>query len=164
MTGTTLALDLGQHLGYALRWQHGYIESGSADFGNERSDCDGMRFLRFRSWLHDTKQRVETLGSEIGLVLFERVDFIRPGQVYAAHSWGAYWGTLVAWGAHHQIECRGVAVATIKKSVCGSGRAKKPEIIRAVRARGYAPKDSNEADALALLLTAGGNDGMALAS
>lgn len=153
--GTVLAIDLGTVVGWALKWQHGFIESGTSDFGNEKSDCDGMRFLRFRAWLHETKARAEILQSEIGLVLYERVDFIRPGQVYAAHCWGAYWGTLTAWCAHHQIECRGIAVSTLKKSVCGNGRAKKPEIIRAVRAAGHDVRDHNEADAIALLLTLG---------
>ena len=45
----------------------------------------------------------------------------------------------------------GVPVATIKRHVTGKGNASKDEVVKAVRARGHAPKDDNEADALALL-------------
>jgi len=148
----TVALDLGTTTGYAIGWQLSEIESGCVDFSPKRTDSDGMRFLRFRCWLHDLKRRANVLGEDFDLILFERVDFVRSGQVYAAHVWGGFWAILTAWAEHHGIECRGVAVSTLKKQICGNGRAKKPAIIAAVRALGYSPKDSNEADALALLL------------
>ncbi|MDH1428274.1 hypothetical protein N5J23_17280 [Comamonas aquatica] len=42
-------------------------------------------------------------------------------------------------------------VGTIKKHATGKGNAGKEDVIAAMRARGHAPADDNEADALALL-------------
>ncbi|GAB4112596.1 MAG: hypothetical protein Fur0019_19060 [Tibeticola sp.] len=46
---------------------------------------------------------------------------------------------------------QGVPVGTIKKHATGRGNAGKDQVIIAVRSRGHAPVDDNEADALALL-------------
>ena len=45
-------------------------------------------------------------------------------------------------------------VGTIKRFIAGKGNADKDAVIAAVRARGFAPADDNEADALAILLWA----------
>ena len=45
-------------------------------------------------------------------------------------------------------------VGTIKKFLTGQGNANKQAIIDAARARGFAPADDNEADAIAILLWA----------
>ena len=42
-------------------------------------------------------------------------------------------------------------MGTIKKHATGKGNAGKAAMIAAARARGFAPQDDNEADALALL-------------
>ena len=42
-------------------------------------------------------------------------------------------------------------VGTIKKHATGKGNASKDEMVASARARGHAPTDDNEADALALL-------------
>jgi Holliday junction resolvasome RuvABC endonuclease subunit len=42
-------------------------------------------------------------------------------------------------------------VGTIKKHATGKGNAGKQAVIAAMQAKGYHPKDDNEADALALL-------------
>jgi Holliday junction resolvasome RuvABC endonuclease subunit len=42
-------------------------------------------------------------------------------------------------------------VGTIKRHASGRGNAGKAEVIAAMKARGYAVRDDNEADALALL-------------
>ena len=57
-------------------------------------------------------------------------------------------------GASTTIPYRGVPVGTIKRHVTGKGNAPKQAVIEAVRARGFAPADDNEADAIALLLWA----------
>ena len=49
-------------------------------------------------------------------------------------------------------------VATIKRHATGKGNAPKEDVIRAVRAQGFLPKDDNEADALALLAWAIANE------
>ncbi len=71
--------------------------------------------------------------------------------VDAAHAYGGFLATLTAWCEHHGIPYQGVPVGTIKKHVTGKGNAGKGEVIAAIRARGHAPADDNEADALALL-------------
>ncbi len=69
----------------------------------------------------------------------------------AAHAYGGFLATLTAWCEHHQIPYQGVPVGTIKKHATGKGNASKEDVIAAIRARGHAPVDDNEADALALL-------------
>jgi Holliday junction resolvasome RuvABC endonuclease subunit len=49
---------------------------------------------------------------------------------------------------------QGVPVGTIKRYATGKGNADKAAMVAAMRARGFAPVDDNEADALALLLWA----------
>jgi hypothetical protein len=48
----------------------------------------------------------------------------------------------------------GVPVGTTKRFATGSGNADKTAMAAAMRARGFAPADDNEADAIALLLWA----------
>ena len=43
-------------------------------------------------------------------------------------------------------------VGTIKRFIAGKGNADKAAVIAAVRKRGFAPEDDNEADAVAILL------------
>lgn len=153
----TLALDLGTDLGYAIDLPDGRIESGPKSFPVGR---DGERFLAMRYWLHGLKQRVDGMGGEIDLVLFERVDFIKPGQVYAAHCWGGFWATLTAWCEHHRIQYEGVAVSTLKKLATGNGFSPKPQVAERVhrelarRGQDRVIKTDDESDALALLLFA----------
>lgn len=150
---STLALDLGQSTGWAVGGDRLglVVEHGTQSFAPQGHEGYGRRFLRFRAWLHDVKAR---FGHRFTLVLYERVDFMKPGQVYAAHCWGGYEATLCAWCEHHDIPYEGIAVGTIKAAVCGSGRAKKPAIMAELRRRGYRFASHDEADAIALLLTA----------
>ena len=48
----------------------------------------------------------------------------------------------------------GVPVGTIKRFATGKGNADKTAMTATMRARGFAPADDNEADAIALLLWA----------
>ena len=104
-----------------------------------------MRFLRFKRWLTELK----AVAGEIDELHFEEVR--RHVSTDAAHAYGGFLATLTAWCEHHQIPYQGVPVGTIKKHVTGKGNASKDEMVAAARARGYAPVDDNEADALALL-------------
>jgi hypothetical protein len=47
-----------------------------------------------------------------------------------------------------------VPVGTTKRFIAGTGAADKQAVIAAIRARGFAPADDNEADAIAILLWA----------
>ena len=145
MTTTILALDLGTTTGWALRGSDGHITSGSESFRPQRFEGGGMRFLRFKRWLTEIKQSCD----EIDCLHFEEVR--RHVSTDAAHAYGGFLATLTAWCEHHQIPYQGVPVGTIKKHATGKGNAGKDEVIASVTARGHAPSDDNEADALALL-------------
>lgn len=145
---TILALDLGTQTGWALAGRDGRITSGSQSFRPQRFEGGGMRYLRFKRWLTEVKQCSDNLDQ----VVFEEVR--RHAGVDAAHAYGGFMGQLTAWCEHHQIPYRGIPVGTIKKHATGKGNASKDEMLAAVRTRGHAPADDNEADAIALLLLA----------
>jgi Holliday junction resolvasome RuvABC endonuclease subunit len=148
MRDCILALDLGTTTGWALRGRDGSITSGSESFKPQRFEGGGMRFLRFRRWLTETKQCADGFDA----VYFEEVR--RHAGVDAAHAYGGFLATLTAWCEHHQIPYQGVPVGTIKKHATGKGNASKAEIVDAMRALGHQPANDNEADALALLCSA----------
>ena len=145
MTTTILALDLGTITGWALRGSDGSITSGSESFRPQRFEGGGMRFLRFKRWLTELK----AVADGIDALHFEEVR--RHVSTDAAHAYGGFLATLTAWCEHHQIPYQGVPVGTIKKHATGKGNAGKDEVTASVTARGHAPGDDNEADALALL-------------
>ena len=140
-----LALDLGTTTGWALRTGDGRITSGTQSFKPGRFEGGGMRYLRFRRWLTDTKAAADGIDE----VHFEEVR--RHAGVDAAHAYGGFLATLTAWCEHHQIPYAGVPVGTIKKHATGKGNADKAAMVAAMQALGHAPQDDNEADALALL-------------
>jgi hypothetical protein len=151
--GALLALDLGTSTGWAMRTADGRTTSGTQSFRPGRFEGGGMRYLRFRRWLTDTK----AAGDGIGAVYFEEVR--RHAGVDAAHAYGGFLATLTAWCEHHGIPYSGVPVGTIKKHATGRGNADKAAMLDAMRALGHAPGDDNEADALALLTWAVAQDG-----
>lgn len=148
MHTTILALDLGTTTGWALRDRTGRITSGSQSFKPQRFEGGGMRFLRFKTWLAELKMHADGIDA----LVFEEVR--RHVSTDAAHAYGGFLATLTAWCEHHGIPYQGVPVGTIKKHATGSGRAGKDAVMAAVRRRGHAPADDDEADALALLLWA----------
>jgi hypothetical protein len=146
--GPLLALDLGTTTGWALRLVTGQILHGSVSFRPSRFDGGGMRFVRFSAWL-DT---LITDAGSLEAIYFEEVR--RHLGVDAAHLYGGFLATLTAWCDHRAIAYQGVPVGTIKRHATAKGNAGKDAVIAAVTARGFSPKDDNEADAIALLLWA----------
>ena len=146
--GSVLALDLGTATGWALSDECGAITSGTTSFRPDRFSGGGMQFLRFKRWLTEVKN---TTGG-IDAVYLEEIR--RHAGTSAAHIFGGWLAILTAWCEHHSIPYEGVPVGTIKRHVTGKGNAPKQAVIEAVRARGFAPADDNEADAIALLLWA----------
>lgn len=141
-----LALDLGTTTGWALRGQDGGITSGTMTFRPSRFEGGGMRYLRFRGWLTE----MAGLADGISRVAFEEVR--AHGGTDAAHLYGGFLAHLSAWCEERGVAYEGVPVATIKRFAAGRGNADKAAMIAAMRARGFAPADDNEADALAILL------------
>ena len=72
----------------------------------------------------------------------------------AAHIYGGLLAVLTSWGEEAGIAYQGVPVGTIKRFIADKGNADKAAVIAAVRAKGFAPADDNEADAIAILLWA----------
>ena len=107
-----------------------------------------MRFLRFRGWLAE----VAALSGGVARVVFEEVR--AHAGTDAAHIYGGFLAHLSAWCEERSIAYQGVPVATIKAFVTGKGNANKAKMVAAIQARGFAPADDNEADAIALLLWA----------
>lgn len=143
-----LALDLGTTTGWALRGQDGGITSGTITFRPSRFEGGGMRFLRFRGWLAE----VAALSGGVARIAFEEVR--RHVSTDSSHAYGGFLATLTAWCEQEAIPYEGVPVGTIKRYATGKGNADKAAMIAAIRARGFAPADDNEADAIALLLWA----------
>ena len=142
-----IALDLGTTTGWALRLADGTIVSGTASFRPGRFEGGGMRFLRFRAWL-DEIARCHGLSA----VYFEEVR--AHAGTDAAHIFGGFLAHLTAWCEQRAVPYQGVPVGTIKRHATGKGNAGKDAVIAAVKARGFAPADDNEADAIAILLWA----------
>ena len=59
---------------------------------------------------------------------------------------------LTAWCEAKNLPYQGVPVGTIKRHATGKGNSNKEAMIAAVRGKGFAPADDNDADALALLM------------
>ena len=151
-----LALDLGQHTGWAVRTTDGAIASGVHEFRPGRYEGGGMPFLRFARWLDELRSETQLPGLDPGTgggspatVFFEEVR--RHLGTSAAHCYGGFLAHLTAWCEMNRIPYQGVPVGTIKRHIAGKGNADKAAVIEAVRRLGFAPVDDNEADALALL-------------
>ena len=147
-SGAVLALDLGTTTGWAMRLADGATVSGTMEFRPGRFEGGGMRYLRFRNWLAE----VLSNAGAIGVVHYEEVR--RHVGTDASHVYAGYLATLTVWCEQQRIPYQGVPVGTIKQFIAGKGNAGKEAVIAAVRVRGYAPVDDNEADALAILLWA----------
>lgn len=143
---TILALDLGLTLGWAVSFGPGDVLHGTVGFKPGRYEGGGMVWLRFRKWLSEMADSHGPLTA----IYFEEVR--RHAGTSAAHIYGGFLATLSAWAEGRGIPYQGVPVGTIKKHATGKGNAGKPEMIAAMKAKGFAPESDNDADALALLL------------
>jgi hypothetical protein len=143
-----LALDLGTVTGWALRGQNGGITSGTMTFRPSRFEGGGMRYLRFRSWLNEMAR----ISGGLQRIVFEEVR--RHAGTDAAHIYGGFLAHLSAWCEERSIPYEGIPVGTIKRFATGKGNAPKDAMLAAIRARGFAPADDNEADAIAIVLWA----------
>lgn len=138
-----LALDLGTKTGFALNLND-EINSGVQDFSPRRWDGGGMRFLRFKRWLEEI--HLSTFFKEI---YYEEVR--RHRGTDAAHIYGGLQGILTSWCEERNVPYEAIPVGTIKKAATGKGNCNKQAMIDAAIAKGWNPRDDNEADALHLL-------------
>ncbi|MDK6077924.1 hypothetical protein [Massilia varians] len=142
-----LAIDIGTTTGWARSSRAGTIASGSEKFAPGRMEKPGHRWLKFRAFLNE--QRVQ--AGDIHAVYFEDVKRHGPGQVIAAHVYGGFLACLEMWCAANNVRLVPVGVGVVKKHWTGKGNADKLAMVETARAKGFRPKDNNEADALAIL-------------
>jgi Holliday junction resolvasome RuvABC endonuclease subunit len=142
---TLLALDLGTTTGWACRDKHNITLSGIWDLRGGRFEGGGMRFVRFKSMLEQMHRM-----HPVTRIAYEEVR--RHAATDAAHVYGGLMATLTSWCEGEKIPYEAIPVGTIKKHATGKGNANKAAMIEAVKAKGFSPKDDNEADAIALLL------------
>lgn len=136
-----IAFDLGTTTGWAS-WT-GLVHSGTLNLANKRHEGGGMRYLKFR------RELAEIFQHPYDAVYYEEVR--RHVATDAAHVYGGLLAVLSAECESRNIPYQGVPVGTIKKHWTGKGNAGKDQMIAEAVARGFNPKDDNEADALALL-------------
>ncbi len=149
-TPRILALDLMSVLGYACRADDGSIHYGTEEFPTPQVSTLGMKFMRFRNWL---RRMFEEGKPEV--VFFEQVQGFPPKN--CGRDSRIYYGFehhLTAFCCAAEMDCQGIPPGTIKKFATGNGGASKELVIKAIKALGYNPTDSNQADAIALLLYA----------
>lgn len=146
--GGIFAIDLGSCTGWAYAMPGGDPVYGHVRLPVDRGD--GAFFHRFRRWLLDqiTVLSPRLIVREAPLITASATSMQTVVRLFGldAHT---------AEIAHvREVRCERANNATVKKFVTDNGRAKKPEMIDAIRARGWTPENDNVADALAVLLWA----------
>lgn len=135
------ALDISLNTGWATG-AAGVISFGTRSFSASAGD-DARAGRRFREWVNGF------LDEKKPAVLVIERPFFRGDCTWLLVG--------LAWEAHRSAEERGIPrfdyqPSTIKKFLTGDGRAKKPQMVQAARARGFNVSSDHEADAIGLLL------------
>lgn len=141
-----LALDLGTKTGWAICTPGGTLY-GTESFAPRSKDGPGQRWLKFHRFLIETRAR----HGDLHAVYYEDVKAHGSRAVYAAHVYGGFLALLQAWAETNRVQIVGVGVGQVKKHWTGKGNARKDAMIDEAKRRGFAPKDDNTADALAIL-------------
>lgn len=138
----TLALDISLNTGWACGDEDNLV-FGTRMFQAHSHD-NAVLGRRFRNWLCEmlTEHEPDAVVIEQG--------FYRYGGPTTL-----LWGLI--WEAHRAAELRNIprheyTPITIKKFITGSGKAKKPDVMAAVRNKGHRITNDHEADAVAMLL------------
>ena len=146
-----IALDLGTKTGFCIfLGEDGVtipIASGTRNFNQPKNAHIGRRFVCFRDWLISVIRKYEIKG-----VYYEQV-YAHSG-IQPAHVYGGFLYHIAAICDDFNIPMRGINVSTIKKHVTGHGQASKLDVIETVTKYNFHPIDDNEADAIAIMLTA----------
>lgn len=139
---TILALDLGTSCGFCVGAEQSHI-SGHWSMKPSRFEGGGMRFVKFRARLKELAD-----AYPVDRVFFEEVR--RHAGTDAAHVYGGLMAILTEWCEEHGLPYEGLPVGEIKKAFTGNGNASKDAMIDECIDRGYQPKTSDEADAIAV--------------
>lgn len=149
-----LALDLGLDCGWCL-WRAGDAMSSGVkrfrDLGPDR-----VRYRAFRLWLETQRRELEAAGEKLNDVTFEYIDFVpkEARRHQGLHTYGAFRGLLLAWCETNGIADRPIAWDVVKLHVTGHRSAAKPLVTKRIQQLFPNVVDHNEADAVAVMLTA----------
>jgi hypothetical protein len=149
-----LALDQATKCGWAAYYRE-EVYFGVQDLTPKRGESAGMRYLRFGGWLHEMN---DIIGG-IKLIVHEQPHH-RGGS--AAQVAIGLVTKILEFSAKNGCEVLPVHGSRLKKWLTGKGNASKAEMIAEIKKRGYAVKDDDEADAVALLLYAAEKFGLGL--
>jgi Holliday junction resolvasome RuvABC endonuclease subunit len=148
VTAGILSLDLGTITGWACALPGAEPAHGHIRLPHDRGD--GAFFSAFRRFLldHITVHAPRLIVYEAPLITAGMTSVQTVFRLFglAAHT--------VEIANIREVRCERANNASVKKFVTDNGRAKKPEVMNAIRARGWFPDDENEADALAVMLWA----------
>lgn len=146
---TILALDLASIIGFACGSPELLGEAVHGSFALPSDVNLGRQYAAFADWLADKITRHEPTELVIEAPFLGQS--LRAGRKLFALTGIA---ELIAWrrdlrfSEHH--------ASSVRKTFCGSGRADKDRVVAECRHRGFAPRDDNAADAIALLHHAAG--------
>lgn len=137
-----IGFDLGTKCGWSVMTSdQRLVASGQFSYSGMGH---GKRFSCFKE---DLDKLILTYSPSV--LVYE--DVRRHIGTAAAHAYGGYKAVLQMCAWRSGVELHGVGVGTVKKSICGNGRASKQEVIDAVSARfGHEATSSDEADAVAV--------------
>ena len=137
-----LSLDTGRKMGWAISEEREIREYGLIELYKSGGDhTEGDVLTKFYSHLADMRDRYR-----FNAIAFEQIsggaqgDQIKWSNMYRA--------TIILFADIRSLPVVGIAPATIKKAVTGSGRADKTQMLAAIKDLGYSPKDDNVADAI----------------
>jgi hypothetical protein len=143
MTRSTLALDLGMKISWAIRAPDGGVISSSDDIA-ERYKGSGMAFWLLRLWLDKIHRDAKDHGSQLDIVFIE-------GDARVFHKWLPH---LQEFAERAGVPIRSAKAGAVKKHAANTGSASKEAVLAAIEAMGYQPGNEDEAMAIALLLLA----------
>lgn len=149
-----IALDLGTRVGAAIhRDSTGLVAACTKDLTEEGMGWGQRLYMLWELLSAAHMLYGEPYPDEPSSLVYEDVKF--HVSTYSAQLYGGYMGVALLWGRLNGYQYYGVPVATVKKHATGNGRAPKPMMVEAAKARWDLPDltldDNNEADALCLL-------------
>lgn len=147
-----LALDPGSHLGWAQLFPDATIAHGTHTLPSPALNYRHRRWEALRRFLQG---RREASNGQIDAVWFEFAQFIMPKQAISALDRGGFAAVLMTWCGYHGIPYEPVLQPqTPRKTVIGNGKATKDQVRKNLELLGFKTKDTDESDALCILLHA----------
>lgn len=142
-----LALDCGTNMGWAMTTERGVVSGVHRLRRDDEPGVYGATYAALADWLADMITTAQPAA-----VFFEAP--IPRGDhagMSAARMMLGFAAIVELVCYRRDIKCRETHIQTVRKHFCGSGIAKKDEVMAECRRRGWEPVDHNAADALAVL-------------